>query len=182
MCGSDFNLVLYSECWIVVHLQAPVFGLHVVFFFISAAFTAAAAASPAEAHARRHHSVPRLHGVQRFGQKIPTADERGQKTRASFLHDVHHDQKDGEHQHWHPDAHQDLPACDGESQDGQRKQQKAENEIQARKPAVFGRSVAQSFGQSDGHTCEGDGVPQQDTSNVEKEVTQRDLEEKHKLY
>lgn len=174
-----FDLILHSERWIVVNLQTSVLGFPVIGLFVLRfvfAALAAAAASPAEGHAGGDHSVPGFEGAQRRGQEVPAAEEWRQEPRAAFLHDVHQHHNDGKDQQGHSNPHQHRPARDGEAQDRQREEEKAQEEIQRCEPAVLGRAVAQSFGQSDGDAREGDGIPQQDPADVEEEVTERNLE------
>lgn len=76
---SYFGLILYSEHWIVIHLQTSILGFNVIrlfiFLFFFATLAAAAAASAAEIHAGGDHSIPGFEGVQRFGQEVPAAEE-----------------------------------------------------------------------------------------------------------
>lgn len=139
-------LVVYGKRRIVVHLQS--FLDSRVFF--AAAFTAAAAASAAETQNPGDYSVPRLERVQWQRQEVPGSQDGRQKAGEVRLHDVNYHHHNERHRYRYPDAHQDLPAGDGESQNQQRQNEKAQDKIDDGKPAVLGCAVAQSFGQTNG--------------------------------
>lgn len=149
MCSRDcLNLallIIYGKRGVVVHLQAFLILLFLIHFPFLAALAAAAAAFPAKAHHPGDDAVPRFERVQWPGKEVPIAKHRIQGVWAVWLHDVHHHYEDHQHHHGYADPHQDLPAGDGQPQHSQGQNEETKDQIDKRKPAVFGCSVAQSF-------------------------------------
>lgn len=150
---------------IIVHLQTlhaapPDLVVLVALFAALAALAAAAAALATEAHAGSHHRVPGRHGVQGPGQEVPGAQDPGQEAGTASLHHVDNDHKDDQHNDGHADADQDLPAGYRQAEHSQRQNQEAQEEVEGGEPTVFGRMVPQPPGQPDGHSHEGDWIPQ----------------------
>lgn len=183
LCCFNGLLCIFISCHggIVVHLQtllaAPAHLFLVFFVAALAPLAAAAAVGAAETEHGGHRSVPRRHRVQRLGQKLPGAEQLGQVARAARLHHIDNDHKDNQHNDGHADANQDLPAGQRQAEHSHGHNQEAQDEVEGGKPAVLGRMVSKPSGQPDGHPHEGDWIPQQDTHDVEEEMTKCNLEE-----
>lgn len=172
--------LVFGERRVVVHLQTlPVLLASLLLVLAVAATTAlaaAAAACAAEAHDRCHHAVPRRQRVERLWQEVPVLQHLRQELWAVRLQDVDDHHKQDQHYDGHSHTDQHLPASDGQAEHGEWHDEEAQHQVDGGEPTVLGRVVAQALSQADGHTREGDGVPQEDPKDVEEEVTQGYLE------
>lgn len=172
--------LIIGECRVVIHpqtLSVILAGLLLILTLSAlTALAAAAAARTAEVKGWCHQAVPWRQWAKRPGQEVPASQQLRQELRAMWLQDVDdHDAQD-EHHNGHTHADQDLPAGDGQAEHGEWDDEKAQNQVDNGKPAVFGCVVAQALSQADGHACERDGIPEDDPKNVEEEVAQGYLE------
>ena len=92
------------------------------------------------------------------------------------LQDIDQDDEEYQPHQGSSDCSQHCAPCQGEPEGGQRQQQEAEQQIGDGHPAVFGGHVPEAFGQWDGQPQDRHHVPQQDASQIEKEVDEGNLE------
>lgn len=158
-CLNLALLIIHRKCRVVIHLQALLILLFLVYFCLLATLAAAAAVFSTEAHHPGDNAVPWFEWVQWPGKEVPVAQHRKQETRTSWLHDVHHNHKNHQGYYRHANPYEDLPAGDGEPQNCQRHNKEARKQVDEGKPAILGRTVTQCFSQPDRHTCKRNWVP-----------------------
>lgn len=125
----------------------------------AATSAATAALGGTEERRRGYDTVPGSHGVHPIWQEFPAAQNRRQNLGLVGLEQVHGDDKDCDRHDWHPHAHQHLPAGQRQAEDAQWQEQEAQDEVEGGKPAVFGGTIAEGFGQADGEAHEWNGIP-----------------------
>lgn len=166
-------LLLFPSRRLIVHVDRCLCGDGLLF---SLTFLSNFVTSEAAADGRLgDQTVERFERVHPLGQEVPGPQLGGQVTGATSLHHIHHDDEDDDAQKGATDAGHHLPARQREAQHQRWKEQETEQEVQHSKPAVFGRALPQDVSHPDWQTHEGKRIPQQDTKDVEDEVTQSNL-------
>lgn len=150
-------------------------GLLVASSFILITFaTFAAAATFGGDHT--HHFVPGFQRMRPKREEVPRPQRGRQTPGLPLLQHVDNGDDDEKGHERARHAHQDLPSSQRQTEDEERQQEEAEDDVDRGEPAVGGRDVAQGFGQSDGESGEWNRIPQNNARDVEQKVYEGNLE------
>lgn len=119
-----------------------------------------------------------VHWLQRMhpsGEEVPALQFLWQVVWASGLKAVDEADENQDPCKGSSYSHHDLPPSHGEPEDQRRQKEETNDQVEHCEPAVLGGALPKGLGHADGQACARDGVPQEDTKDVEEEMAESNL-------